>query len=37
MLQTGMVHLVAEMELLVGFGGTDKKGRMRWVGIGLRC
>lgn len=36
MLQTGMAHWI-EMVLPVGSGGTDRRGRMRWVGTGLLC
>jgi len=37
MLMTGTGHLIAEMVLLVGSGGTDRTGRMRLVGTGLLC
>lgn len=32
MSKTDMADLIAEMVLRVGSGGTDKRGRMRWVG-----
>lgn len=35
MLKTGTADLIAELVLPVGFGGTDKRGRTRWVGTGL--
>lgn len=37
MLKTGIAHLVVELVLLVGSGGTDRRGRMKWVGTGLLC
>lgn len=35
MSKTGTADLIAELVLLIGSGGTDRGGRMRWVGTGM--